>query len=291
MLKRPTCSPKSSISRRGTCGSSNEHLADAERWGVVNLSKQGVKPEEIIPSDIIFSEAEIDRVNEQILAVRISRPVLRRIEFFASQFEFCEVAADQFEYKTKDTARLVGAEWAEVTARDTGRDRLKDLGCQTRNGLSVRALMTLIHLGKAMAFFRGNRTVDLEDLRQVLPFVLHAKLVPDNEAPFFEAPGNEVFKTDRIGWLRRVLDLACAEYDRLGLDRTDPVGELILEMQAGLEGLTEPAVRGRLAAIERQVAELGKGRKLYGHIYDDLIQLKYLHQRYTNYLRWLRTAG
>jgi hypothetical protein len=133
--------------------------------------------------------------------------------------------------------------------------------------------------------------VELEDLRQILPFVLHAKLAPDEEAPFFEAPGNEVFKTDRIGWLRRVFDLACAEYDRLGLDRQDPVGELILEMRAGLEGLAEPAVRARLAAIERAVTELGKGRKLYGHMYDDLIQLKYLHQRYTNYLRWLRTAG
>ena len=59
--------------------------------------------------------------------------------------------------------------------------------------------MTLIHLGKAMAYFRGSRVVELEDLRQVLPFVLHAKLVPDQEAPFFEAPGNEVFKTG-AGW-------------------------------------------------------------------------------------------
>jgi MoxR-like ATPase len=258
---------------------------------LISRIEEDLHPEELVPREIVFTEAEVDRMGDEIRAIELPRPVRRRLEFFASQFEFCEVAADQFEYKTKDTARLVGAEWAEVTARDTGRDRLKDLGCQTRNGLSVRALMTLIHLGKAMAFFRGNRTVELEDLRQVLPFVLHAKLAPDSEAPFFEAPGNEVFKTDRIGWLRRVFDLACAEYDRLGLDRTDPVGELILEMQAGLEGLSEPAVRGRLAAIERQVTELGKGRKLYGHIYDDLIQLKYLHQRYTNYLRWLRTAG
>ncbi|MEK8227579.1 hypothetical protein NKG05_17890 [Oerskovia sp. M15] len=29
-----------------------------------------------------------------------------------------------------------------------------------------------------MAFFRGNAEVDLADLRAVLPFVLHDKLVP-----------------------------------------------------------------------------------------------------------------
>jgi hypothetical protein len=26
-----------------------------------------------------------------------------------------------------------------------------------------------------------------------------------------------------------------------------------------------------------------------GHLYDDLLKMKYLHQRYTNYLRWLKT--
>ena len=37
------------------------------------------------------------------------------------------------------------------------------------------------------------------------------------------------------------------------------------------------------------IAELSRGKKLYGHLYDDVLVLKYLHQRYTNYLRWLAT--
>ena len=41
--------------------------------------------------------------------------------------------------------------------------------------------------------------------------------------------------------------------------------------------------------IERALAEQTKARKLYGPIYDDILKLKYLHQRYTNYLRWLKT--
>jgi len=236
----------------------------------------------------VFSEAEVDRLGELIRAIELPPVVRRRLEFFTSQFEFCEVAADQFEYKTKDTARLAGVEWASLAARDTGRDRLKDLGCQTRNGMSVRTLMTLIHYAKAMAFFRGNPSVELEDVRQVLPFVLQDKLVPDADAPFFDAPGHGWFRTDRVGWLRRLFDLSSADYDRLGLDRDDPVGALSDEMRAGLEGLDEPTVRARLARIERVITDHGKGAKLYGHLYDDLIQLKYLHQRYTNYLRWLR---
>jgi MoxR-like ATPase len=251
--------------------------------------EENLKPEELCPREIIFTEAEVDRLGHEIRAVTLPDPVRRRLEFFATQFDFLEVAADQFEYKSKDTARLAGVEWSSLAALDSGRDRLKDLGCQTKNGLSVRALMTLIHYAKAMAYFRGERAVGLEDVRQVLPFVLADKLVQDPEAPFFDAPGNGAYRMDKVGWLRRVFDLATAEFDRLNLDRDDLVSQLSEELRAGLDGVNEPTVVGRLQRIERAIQELVKGRKLYGHLYDDLVQLKYLHQRYTNYLRWLRT--
>jgi MoxR-like ATPase len=247
------------------------------------------RPEEAVPREIIFSISDIDRMGHAIRAVQLPVPIRRRIEFFASQFELCDAAADQFEYKTKDTARLSGIDWSSVTALDTGRDRLKDLGCQTRNGLSVRTLMTLLHYVKALAYFRGNGVVELADVRQLLPFVLHDKLIQDTDAPFFEASGNASFRTDQVGWLRKLFDLACAEYDQLDLDRRDVVADLSAELDAGLEGVSESETRKRLVKIERAVGDLTKGRKLYGHLYDDLLKLKYLHQRYTNYLRWLES--
>lgn len=256
---------------------------------LITRIEERIRPEEVVPRQIIFTETEIDRMQDQIRAVLLPPDVRRRLEFFTSQFEFCEVAGDQFEYKTKDTARLAGIEWHLLTSQDTGRDRLKDLGCQTRNGLSVRALMTLIHFSKAIAYFRGNTEVQLEDLRQILPFVLFDKMVQDAEAPFFEAPGNVAFRTDRVGWLRRIFDLSCAEYDRLNLDREDPVAELAAQFRQGLDGVGESEVRQRLVRIERLISEWSKGRKLHGHLYDDLLKLKYLHQRHTNYLRWLKT--
>jgi MoxR-like ATPase len=199
-----------------------------------------------------------------------------------------ETAGAQFEYLTKDTARLAGADWAQVTSADNGRDRLKDLGCQTRNGLSVRNLMTLLVFAKALTYFRGDRIVSLDDLRQILPFVLNDKLQPDLDAPFFALPENSAYRTDRLSWLRRLFDLSNADYDRLDLDRSDPVGDMSAEFDKGLEGISERDIRARLTRIERLVDERVKGRKLYGHLYDDLLKLKYLHQRYTNYLHWLR---
>ena len=80
------------------------------------------------------------------------------------------------------------------------------------------------------------------------------------------------------------------EYDRLGRDGTDPVGDLADQFAQGLDGVSERETRARLVRIERTIEQVVRGRKLYGHQYDDLLKLKYLHQRYTNYLHWL-SAG
>lgn len=246
-----------------------------------------VRPEEIVPPQIIFTEAEGDRLQRDILRVRIPDPILRRLEFFAAQFEFCDAAAAQFEYKTKDTARLSAVEWSQIVARESGKDRLKDLGAQTRNGLSVRSLFTTMVFVKAMAFFRGAADVTLEDVRQLLPFVLHDKLMQDGDSPFFEAPEHGAFRTDKIGWIRTMFDRSCAEYERLNLDKDDPVADLSREFAAGLEGVPQAEVRARLAKVERVLKEWSRSRKFYGAMFDDVLKLKYLHQRYTNYLRWL----
>jgi hypothetical protein len=91
--------------------------------------------------------------------------------------------------------------------------------------------------------------------------------------------------------LRVLFDRACQEYDRLGRDRADPVREALETFDRGLEGLDEPTVDVRLAALERQLREIEQGGKLYGHLFDDVLALKYLHQRYTNYRTWLRAGG
>jgi hypothetical protein len=241
-----------------------------------------------VPPEIVFSPAEIDRMTAEIRVITVPHPVRRRLEFFASQFEFCELAGVQFEYLTKDTARLSGSDWLELSAADNGRDRLGDIGCQTLKGLSVRNLMALLAYAKAMAYFRGNAEVELEDLRQVLPFVLRDKLRPDLDSPFFAQPENLPFKSDRISWLRQLFDTSCQEYDRLALDEDDSLASLEAEFARGLEGLSERDTRTRLSTIERQIDKRIRAGKLYGPVHDELLKLKYLHQRYSNYLSWLR---
>jgi MoxR-like ATPase len=249
--------------------------------------EQGYRAEDVVPREIVFGEAEMDQMKAQVLAVPLPTDLRKRIGYFASQLEFLESAGSVLEYRTKDTARLAGVDVHLLSSTESGRDRLKDLGTQTRNGVSVRALMTVLTYSKALAFFRGAAEVALDDVRHVIPFVLHLRLEPDLDAPFFDVAGNEPLRVDRVGWIRQLFELSCAEYDQLDLDRQDPVGELEEELAAGLDGLSEAEVRERLVRIERLLDEWSRGRKLYGTVYDDVLTLKYIHQRYTNYLRWL----
>lgn len=73
------------------------------------------------------------------------------------------------------------------------------------------------------------------------------------------------------------------------LDSQDPTTDLAQEFQLGLEGLPAAETRTRLARIEHRLTELAAKNKVYGPIYDEIIHLKYLHQRYTNYLSWLES--
>ena len=43
--------------------------------------------------------------------------------------------------------------------------------------------------------------------------------------------------------------------------------------------------------IESLISGIAKQGKLYGRHFDDLLALKYLHQRYTNYVSWLGFSG
>ncbi len=249
--------------------------------------EENLRPEDVVPQKVVFSEKEIGAMAKLIRNIKIPEPIRRRIEFFTSQFEYSEYSGAQFEYKSKDTSRLAGGAPHLLKAFDNGRDQLKDIGCQTVNGISVRSLMSLLQFAKAMAFFRGNDWVELEDVRQVLPFIFHSRLFADEQASFFEMPENTCFRSDRISWLRNLFDAACTEYERLGLDRNDIVGKLSGEFNKGLEGLSSGQVRKQLQHIEKAITELVDGRKMYGHLYEDILKLKYLHQRYTNYLCWL----
>ncbi len=245
------------------------------------------EPEKMVPPEIIFTESEISQMQQEILKIRVPDSIRKRLEFFCRQFEFFEPSSKMLEYMTKDTAKLSGIDYQTLSSQESGKDLVRDLGSQTINGLSVRKLMTVLIFSKALAYFRGLTEVTHEDLRQIIPFVLHDTLAQNMESPFFDQAGNESYRVDRITWLRHMFDLACREYDRLQLGKKDPVSEIESIFNQGLEGLTVADVDARMVRIEKVMESWAKAKKLYGHMADDILKLKYFHQRYANYKRWL----
>jgi MoxR-like ATPase len=257
---------------------------------LVTRVEAGEKPEEHVPAELILSPEEQKRIAAEIRAVPVPQLVRRQLEFFSSQFEFVQHGGRRFEYRTKDTVMTGGGRVPEVIDSNTGADLQVDLGSQTVNSLSVRALQSLITYAKAMAYFRGRQTVELADVAAVLPFALRGKLLPNPLHPRFDEGADRELATDSISWLADLFEQSQKQFAALGLGGTDPVGDLLTEFAGGLDGLSALHGSQRLTAIEAQISRIAKQGKLYGRHYDDLLALKYLHQRYSNYLHWLEES-
>ncbi|MEC8278589.1 MAG: ATPase, partial [Myxococcota bacterium] len=93
--------------------------------------------------------------------------------------------------------------------------------------------------------------------------------------------------SDHVNWIRTLFDLSCTEYERLNRDSQDPVLEELELFDKGLDGLSANEVHKRMVRIEKILRQWQK-QKLQGPMLDDLLTLKYLHQRYTNYWNWLQ---
>jgi hypothetical protein len=159
---------------------------------------------------------------------------------------------------------------------------------QTENGVSVRTYQTAIHFAKALAYFRGHDAVEVDDLRQIVPWVLHEKLTPNTRSAFFEGAGRQALLLDRVAWIRAMLDQALEAYPRHAPLRAR-VHEERDRLDAGLAGVDLKTAEQRIAAVTTLMQSLIQSAELSGPVYEDLILLKSMHSRYQNYATWLRS--
>ncbi len=244
-------------------------------------------PEELLPKEIVFTPGELERAYASILEVEVPKDVLERIAFFLGQLDFCRMASPRFEFKHKDTLKLAGQTVAAVCNEQCPLDKKVHLCTQTENGVSVRAYQTILHFAKAMAFFRGHAAVELEDFRQIAPWVLHEKLVPNPRSAFFEVKGRRMLLQDRVAWLRNMFDMAMAHYGTHQPIRRK-VTALRHELDKGLSGVDLRTTEKRMAQVTVLMNELLSRHELSGPVYEDVIHLKSLYSRYRNYATWLK---
>ena len=244
-------------------------------------------PEEMVPADIVFTPKELEAGFEGILRVQVPPAVLERMSFLLGQLDFCRMASPQFEYKNKDTLKLAGQNVGAVCNEQCPLDKKVHLCTQTENGVSVRAYQTGLHFAKALAYFRGHDAVDLEDVRQILPWVLHDKLAPNTRSPFFEAKGRRALLQDRVAWIRNMFDMAMEQYESHAPAR-QKVTALRDELDKGLQGVDLKTTARRLGQVQALMQETMRKSELSGPVYEDLIHLKSMYSRYQNYAQWLK---
>lgn len=244
-------------------------------------------PTDLVPRDIVFTPDEMLRMRSAIRAMPFETPALRRLEFFVGSLDFCQRASVDFEAKSKDTLKLAGIPLHTVCNEDCPLDKHQHVCAQTVEGLSVRSYLTVMTFAKALAFFRGAEAVTPEDIRQILPYVLHEKLTANRRGDFFTDDRHRPYLHDKVAWIRQMWDRSIDRYDRADRDRADPGRALLAELDAGLEGVGRAEVERRMAKVEAAIADLCAGGELSAPVFEDLVRLKYVYLRYQNYLRWL----
>jgi MoxR-like ATPase len=229
------------------------------------------QPEAHIPADIVFTHEELDCAAREIRAVEVGADLMDVVAFVLGQLEFCRRASDRIDYMNKDTLRLAGRRAGQVCNEDCPLDRQSSLCAQVENGVSPRSLQALVHFAKALAYFLGRGAVELNDIRQILPWVLFEKLRPNLQSPFFEKDEHRVHLVDRATWIQTLFDLGVQQYAAY-----QAIREQVSKTVAQASDTSMPLPR-RIAAVERRLAKLTDECELNAAVHADIVRLRHLH--------------
>ncbi len=243
----------------------------------------GATPEEFVPANLVCPSDELDAAAKAVRGVPVPPPVRDLVGLFLGQLDFCRRASDRLEYQTKDTLHLAGRRVGHVCTEDCPLDKSENLCTQTESGVSPRAAQALLHFSQALAYFRGRAEVGADDVRAVVPWVLHDKLPPNPQSPFFQKPENRVYLTDRVSWLWQLFDRAVSQQAAHAPTRKRTL-ELARACGSGVAGLSTPELGRRLTAVRDRVDEVLRETELNAVTHSDLVLLKDLYVKCRNEL-------
>ncbi len=245
---------------------------------LVSRIESGHTPESFVPADVVFTAEELAEVDAQVRAVPLAQEVADVLAFFAGQLDFCRQASSRLDYMNKDTLHLAGRKVGHVCNEDCPLDKSENICTQTESGISARAYQSLLHYGKALAWFRGQEEVTLEDISALLPWVLHDKLAPNRHSVFFQKPDTATYLSDRVSWIHQLFDKALVQHAAYARVRQE-VADLKGRVESELGVLEVKEIQALAKEIGDRMERVVKEHELNGPVYDDLVMLKNLHFR------------
>ena len=244
---------------------------------LVERIRNAESPEQFVPNDIIFSSDELDATDSEIRKIQLPRGVVDVLGFFLGQLDFCQRASQDVESMNKDTLHLSGQRVAHVCTEDCPLDKQLHICSQTESGISPRTYQSIIHYAKALAFFRGQSSVSIDDLRQLIPWLLFDKVRVNQQSQFFQKTENKVYLTDRCAWLRQMFDLALQQHAAYATIRA-PIAQLENEL-ALPAAISSIELQRKQQEIAAQMQNLLERHELNAMVHEDLLQLKLLYNK------------
>jgi MoxR-like ATPase len=157
-----------------------------------------------IPKELEITQEELDEGRAEIEKVGIDSNSFYFLINFIAGINYCDKAGVELEHKTKAFAmNKKPGEGLCANCHYKG-----NVCAYTSNDLSARTFSSTMAYAKTMAWFRGKKTVSLEDIEQVIPYTTWHKIHPTRHA--FEA--EQAFENDRIGLVKHLVDQTKREY-------------------------------------------------------------------------------
>ncbi|MBW3010888.1 AAA family ATPase, partial [Candidatus Woesearchaeota archaeon] len=131
-----------------------------------------------IPKELKLEVGSHKIVREAINDVDIESEAMNQLIFFISMMNYCDQAGIDPAYKTKANAMVM-----KPGRQLCGKCHYKNSICAyTEEAISPRSYKAIVTYAKALAWWRGKKTADVEDIKQIAPYAVWHKLTLTDQA-------------------------------------------------------------------------------------------------------------
>ncbi len=176
---------------------------EKQRMGNSNNLESMVKINDpLTPQDLGVIKRDLYNVN-------MPSEEMGRIAHFLAELSGCDMAGVSIERKTKGNTTEKKPPALCNDCHFYGTE--KSICYKTEDGLSARALESVVNYSKALTYWRGKNTVGSDDVAAVVPYATWFRVSP-TRAAFEKEPR---YVNDRIGLMKDLFDVSSQSYDEI----------------------------------------------------------------------------
>lgn len=154
-----------------------------------------------IPAELKLEQKDRNQIQKEISEVKFDQEAINFMSYVIAHINFSDGASDEVVRKSK------GYSWQKTHSASISDSHYSngDLVCNlTENGVSTRTMQSIERYSKALAWFRGEDVVTVEDVKIIIPYATWHKVDPTPQARDI----NQKYTNDRIGLMKHLVTRA-----------------------------------------------------------------------------------